>query len=279
MIPNILHFIWIRGDRDFGKGEFLSVCSALCNTTYDVVLHTDQADNGTPYNPWQIQHPRFRIRPTVFPRDICGVKARMANLSDIWRIRILHEMGGYYSDLDFIWFHDFDISESCQFVSAYENPTYRTVANAWMGAVPGFEPLTELLLKFEAVFESLAQRGITDLTTVTNAEAGLPKHHLLLWRITGDFCKSHAEILPRKQFYRNGWRRIGRVLRRAGIPLKQTVPTKLLGETNDLLKLDDITGFHFYATFYDIEQLLELPDFAAKMAPVVVFAEKNRRPD
>lgn len=276
MIPGILHFIWVQGEssRQPGYGEYLSVMSALKNTSYQVYYHTNLASSDNPYDPTKIVHPRFHLKQQEIPLTIHGVKARMANISDIWRIKVLHEFGGIYSDLDIIWFkdaHQLFGPTNPEFVSAYENPSYKTAANAFLAAVPGYSPFGELLASFDNIFRELAERGVTDLTI--DPPAGLPKYHTLLWRPTGEFSKAHAGlILGKFPFYRNGWRRIGRCLRRGGVALKPIVDQSLLGDTNDRLQLDDITGFHYYATLYDIEQLLELPDFREKLTPVIDYA-------
>ena len=272
MIPPLLHFVWIQGPgpKTFGYGEFLSVVSALRNTTYQVTLHTNlSANSANPYCPHRIAHPRFRIQPQDMPLTVHGVTARMANLSDIWRIRVLLEHGGIYSDTDILWLKDVSLPEA-DFVAAYENQAYKTVANAFLAAVPGYAPLAGLLEKFDGVFHALAAKGVTDLTV--DPPAGLSKHHVLLWKTTGDFSKAHGALLGKQAFYRNGWRRIGRCLRRGGVTLKPVVDQAALGSTNDRLQLRDLTGFHYYATLYDIEQLLELPDFRELLTPVLEAA-------
>ena len=269
MIPRLLHFVWIQGTgpKTFGYGEFLSVVSALTNTTYDVMLHTNLTPAAAnPYCPYRIVHPRFRIQRRDMPLAVHGVKARMANLSDIWRIKVLQEHGGLYSDTDILWFGDVSLPEA-DFVAAYENPSYKTVANAFLAAVPGYAPLAGLLETFDGVFHALAAKGVTDLTV--DPPAGLSKHHVLLWKTTGDFSKAHGVLLGKQHFYRNGWRRIGRCLRRAGVPLKPVVDVTALGNTDDRLQLKGLTGFHYYATLYDIEQLLDLPDFRELLTPVL----------
>jgi hypothetical protein len=269
MVPHLLHFVWVQGDgpKTFGYGEFLSVVSALQHTTYHVTLHTNlSATPSNPYCPYRIAHPRFRIQPQDMPLTVHGVKARMANLSDIWRIRVLFEHGGIYSDLDILWFKDVSLPDA-PFVAAYENPAYKTAANAFLASVPGYPPLKGLLETFDGVFHALAAKGVTDLTV--DPPTGLPKHHTLLWKTTGNFSKEHGVLLGKQPFYRNGWRRIGRCLRRAGVPLKPVVTVEALGATNDRLQLDDITGFHYYATLYDIEQVMELPDFREKITPIL----------
>ena len=277
MVPNFLHFIWIQGDsgKRFDYGEYLSVVSALLNTTYEVYLHTNLiVAPSNPYDPHKITHSRFHIKHHYMPTEIHGVKARMANLSDIWRIKTLQEYGGIYSDLDIIWFKNLElgvIPPGPVFVSAFENPSYKTAANALLVAEPGYAPFTGLLEEFDNIFRGLSARGITDLTV--NPPAGLPKYHTLLWKVTGDFSKANASLMLGKHpFYKNGWRRIGRCLRRAGVTLKPIVDVDALGDTNDRLQLDGITGFHYYATLFDIEQLLELPDFREKAQPVVDYA-------
>ena len=274
MIPNILHFVWIQGatSRYPGYGEYISVMSALKNTTYDIYYHTNLVTTGgAAYDPTKIVHPRFHLKQHFMPDVVQGVKCRLSLMSDIWRYKVLLEHGGIYSDLDIIWFKNLEpgyIPPGPIFLTAYENPSYKTIASAFLAAEPNFTPIQGLLEQFENILRGLAARGITDITV--EPPSGLSRYHTLLWKPSGEFCKEHASlILGKEAFCKNGWRRIGRCLRRAGVPLRPVVEVEALGDTNDRLQFNGITGFHYYATLFSIEQLLELPDFKEQLAPIV----------
>ena len=259
----LVHTIWIHdvsGGRTFGVGEWLSLMSLLRNTTYRVVLHTNLKQGDTPvYDPYKIQHDRFLINHRPYDMMVHGVRVRPANLSDMERIRLLYESGGIYADLDIWWLSDIDLTGYGQIVTAYENPSYKTVANAFIvSKTASWDPFLQLYRQMEDVFRQLAARGVTDLRD--NPAVGLSKNHTLLWKLTGDFLKQHdVSILGRRQFYKNGWRRIGRELRRLGVTMNPVVDEALLGNTNDRLSFEGIVGFHYYAGLFTAEQLFMIP--------------------
>jgi hypothetical protein len=80
--------------------------------------------------------------------------------------------------------------------------------------------------------------------------------------------------MPRAHFYKNGWRRIGRELRRLGVELKPTVDVSLLGNTNDRVSLEGVSGFHHFAELYSAEQVLRIPVVEAAFHPVLDWGHK-----
>ena len=266
--------VWIQDARPFGIGEWCSVLSVLKNTGYSLVLHTNLSPGeAAPYDPYNIHHDRFSIEQRVFQMEVEGVRARPANISDIERIRILYERGGIYSDTDIIWRKEIDLSGCGTIVTAYENPSYKTVANAFIAAEPGWEPFKGLLAEMRGRFIALRARNITDITA--DPLFGLSKNHTLLWKLTGDFMKHNgATILGKKHFYKNGWRRIGREVVRRGVPLLPQLDPALLGTTADAVNLQDADGFHYYAALFQINQLLSIPCVAALIEPIIVFGQE-----
>ena len=267
-----VHTIWIQdpsSNRTFGIGEWLSILTLLKNTDYCVRLHTNLVPGQSEYDPYRISHERFLINQRSYDLTYHDVRMRAANLSDMERIRVLHEEGGIYSDLDLWWMGPIDLAATGYLVAAYENPSYKTVTNAFLAAKePGHPVLKELLRQMEARFINLKSRGILDLTG--NPSTGLSPHHTLLWKLTGDtFKQNQASILPRAHFYKNGWRRVGRELRRLGVELKPSVDVSLLGNTNDRVNLEGIAGFHHFAELYSAEQVLRIPVVAEKFQPVL----------
>ena len=272
-VPLTVHTIWIQdpsSNRTFGIGEWLSILSLLKNTEYRVLLHTNLVAGQSEYDPYRISHDRFLINQRTFDLTWHGVRMRPANLSDIERIRILHEHGGIYADLDIWWLRPLpDFHPADTLLAAYENPSYKTVANAFLAAqTVGHPVLRELLREMEYRFIALQSSGTLDLTA--NPATGLSRYHTLLWKLTGDFLKqNHATILGRAHFYKNGWRRIGRELRRHGVALDAVVDQSLLGHTNDRVKLDGIAGYHYYAGLYTAAQALKIPVIEEAFQPVL----------
>jgi hypothetical protein len=271
-VPHTVHTIWIQdpsSNRTFGIGEWLSILSLLKNTDYRVLLHTNLAPGQSEYDPYRISHDRFLINQCDFNLTWNGVRMRAANLSDIERIRILYENGGIYADLDIWWKQPVELPTSHTLITAYENPSYKTVANAFIVAREiGSSVLQEILRQMESRFINLRNRGITDLTA--NPAEGLSPHHTLLWKLTGDIFKQNgANILGKAPFYKNGWRRIGRELRRIGVEFKPSVVPSQLGNTADHVTLDGISGFHYYAALFTPEQVLRIPIVSDTFQPVL----------
>ena len=275
-IPNICHFIWIDSGG-WGWPQAVSLGSALANTRYEVWLHTNlKPGDAAEYDPYDVSHERLKIVPRAFPSHIHGVKARAANLSDIARIEILYEHGGIYSDLDILWLRSVEFgvppaSKELRLISAFENPSYKTVADAFIAAVPRHPALAELLTLMDYRFACVAAAGVLDLTVFSGPDA--IKYHTILWKLIGNHLKAHADLLlGRREFYKNGWRRIGRQLRAAGVPLRPIVDERLLGSTADRFDLTGAVGYHWYATMYPLADQMLCPAIAAKIGPAVARA-------
>lgn len=274
-MPTPLHFIWIQDERPWGYGEWISVLSALKNTTYRVLLHTNLEPNDprTPANidPYKIVHQRFMIVQRPFQMTIEGVRARPANVSDLERVRLMYTEGGIYSDLDIWWVRDLDLFGLPLPAAAYENPAYRTVANAFLASEPGWPGWKELEQQMLDVFRALAAKGVIDLRGNPGGRLNV-KHHALLWKLTGDFLKSHgATLLGKRHFYKNGWRRIGRAIHRSMPSEPLRVDLAALGETVDAVDLSGITGFHYYAGLYDYNQVMLITPLQDFVLPILSY--------
>ena len=261
MIPTTLHFIWIQDERPWGFGEWIALMSALRNTTYRVLLHTNLTPDSpmAAPSPYNITDEHFVLDHRDFQMTVEGVRARPANISDLERVRLMFTDGGIYSDLDIWWQRDLDLLGAESPVAAYENPAYKNVANAFLASEPGWAGWKELEEQMLAVFRGLAAKGITDLRGDPDGRLNV-KHHALLWKLTSNYLKSHgATLLGKHHFYKNGWRRIGRALRRAGVEKSLRVDPLALGTTNDAVNLSGITGFHYYAGLYNYNHVLLIP--------------------
>lgn len=274
MIPRVIHFIWINKTQDFDAGEYASVLSALMNTTYKVVLHTNLGprDLKSKYNPYKLLpswRTRFKINQMKFEDTFEGVKARMANISDVYRILLLYKYGGMYSDLDMFWFKDLvldtgeDPLKKHDYIVAWENPSYKTVQNAWMAMAKGFKPAGELLEAFRESFRKLAKKGRTDISTSRDL-----KDHMLLYHPTSAFAKTQSDlIIGKKYFFKNGWRRFGRVMSRLKLPMR--FDNRDYGATKDDIQVDDVVGIHYGNYLYPYESVIRIPAIKNKMANVL----------
>jgi hypothetical protein len=274
MIPRVIHFIWINKTQDFDAGEYASVLSALMNTTYKVVLHTNLGprDLKSKYNPYKLVSSwkgRFKINQMEFKDTFEGVKARMANISDIYRILLLYKYGGMYSDLDMFWFKDLKLDDGSDplrahhYIVAWENPSYKTVQNAWMAMAKGFKPAGDLLEDFRESFRKLAKKGRTDISTSRDL-----KDHMLLYHPTSAFAKTKSDlIIGKKYFFKNGWRRFGRAMTRLKLPMRFN--NRDYGATKDDIQVDDITGIHYGNYLFPYESVIRIPAIKDKMANVL----------
>ena len=208
MIPSILHFIWISDKKIFGKLEYLSLLSALKNTPYKIFLHTNlESDLCKVYNPYSIHHDRFTIIKQTFICEYRGIKIRPATLSDILRIHILEQYGGLYSDLDILWFKPipFDLSQY-KLLCTWQNQSYKIITNYILGAEKGYN-FQEVYKNIDLIFDRLHKKNITSVCDDTL------KHHLTLFKVSGDFFLHHSDIILKKHYFnKNTWRTIWRFL-------------------------------------------------------------------
>ena len=105
MIPQIIHFVWpALNSEDIPAPNLLrNIQIALLNTTFDIFIHTN-VDFPVP------KDPRVRVIRREFDLTIRGIPfqeskkfKRIAHISDIYRLDILYEYGGVYSDFDVVW--------------------------------------------------------------------------------------------------------------------------------------------------------------------------------
>lgn len=273
-IPKVIHFVWINGTRDFSQGEYVAILSAIMNTSYQVVLHTNLKPKQikSKYNPYKLKsYKKFSIQKEEFNFDIHGLKLTFASLSDYYRMNILYEHGGIYSDTDILWFRDIpqDFSK-IDFFGSYENqhPQYDTLTNAIIGSKKHYKPLLELGKTFDTIVEEVKEKGITDMSDKTK----YPKTHWTFFKPSVDFIRKNAKLLlPQKEFYRNGARRIGKNLLKVGVKI-DPYAKKLAGELGESvvkIQLDDVTGFHWYNYLYDFEEIIQLPGMKEKIQNVL----------
>ena len=151
MIPNIVHFIWLKGDlsRPFSFINYLSIRSvAEVHKPNKIYLHCDHVEPDNPN--WQAVMPYVEIRRAHPPEEIGGKHLRYAQYkSDVIRLEILLKHGGVYLDCDFILLkplHDLMISP---LTMVQDGPEKQSVSNGviicapeqafladWLAAIP-----------------------------------------------------------------------------------------------------------------------------------------------
>jgi mannosyltransferase OCH1-like enzyme len=226
MIPPLLHFIWIESRKPFGKLEWIVIRSAIMNTPYKIILHTNlKKGEAGKYDPYKLKSKRFSIMHHLYSLDYNGIKLKEATLSDILRIEYLQKYGGIYSDTDLVWFKPLPLSlETNKLIGNWENKSYKILTNNLIAAEKGYN-FTPLLKEFDEILEGLKAKGVKNISESTL------KNHMTLFYATGTFIKKHAtDILERKYYMRNGWRMCQKIIQGELPPEK--------------LKLDDIYGFH-----------------------------------
>ena len=241
-IPKILHFIWINR-RDFGEGEYTSLMSAIKNTSYNVVLHTDiePSQIDSPYNPYNIVSDKLRIEKHTFPEDskIEGVLLPVALISDVYRVQILYDQGGMYSDLDILWLKDLPIDlGTIDLIGTYDLQSYKHLTNSFMGCAQHYEPFKELDKLTLELLRAEYARGNKDMRKGKT-------NYFRLYKLQCPFIKERAgHILPQRIINKNTHARIGRVIRR-----------------EDKLYLNDIYAFNWYNSLYEFKDVKEMPGF------------------
>lgn len=269
MIPPILHFVWInQGSADFGEGEYASLLSAIMNTSYEIYLHTDLKKSSIKggCNPYSLKHARFRIVHHDISTTIEGVKLRMANVSDIYRILILHAYGGMYSDLDMLWKKNVDVDlKKLTMLAGWENPSYKLTSNAFIGCREGYPPLLTLVEDFLKIIEKLRLKGVYDVTGPDPTH----KFHIMFLKVTQKFVKEHCTlILPKQYFFKNGFRRIARVFRKMRMSFRNQESISQ-SQTEDCLDFAGITAFHYYNDFFPFRKLVRIPAVRREFSDVL----------
>lgn len=151
MVPNIVHFIWLKGDlsRPFSFINYLSIRSvAEIQKPAKIYLHCDHEEPDNPN--WQAVLPYVELCHVTPPERIGGKALGYAQYkSDVVRLDILLEHGGTYLDCDFILlkpFHDLMVSP---LTMIHDGPKQQSVSNGviicapkqafladWLAAIP-----------------------------------------------------------------------------------------------------------------------------------------------
>lgn len=104
MIPNIIHFIYIKGPSfDFNIIHYMAVKSALLVQKPDKIYmyYSEEPNNNNLL--WEETKKYVTLEKIIPPDEIYGIKIiHNAHKADIIRLRKLHERGGIYLDLDVI---------------------------------------------------------------------------------------------------------------------------------------------------------------------------------
>lgn len=250
-IPKIMHFIWINR-RDFGEGEYVSVMSAILNTSYKVVLHTDCKPSQIKgkYDPYKIEkkHDKFRIEYVEsFPTTIQGVLLPVALISDVYRVNILNKWGGMYSDLDILWLSDLPVELSkMDLIGTYDLESYKHLTNSFMGCAKGYKPFKELNKLTLELLDHEFERGNKDMREGKT-------NYFRIYKLQCGFIKERADfVLPQRVINKNTHARIGRVIK---------------GE--DKLRLTDIHAFNWYNSMYKFEDVKKMPGFKELLSNIL----------
>ena len=227
MIPLILHFIWIQRTQAFGRLEYLSVVSALHNTSYQVILHTDATPSDSEYCPFKIQSTRFTIDSFPFPDSIQSIPAKPSALSDYYRLVFCSQSGGIYSDIDILWFKPLPENVlNTNLFSAWENQPYKVVNSAIFGCKKDYD-FSELFKELHQSLEKLPSTRHKDLAENNNF------NHVYLYKIVSRWLRDHSDlILKRVCFFKNTYYKINKYC--SGVITDKDVSFK------------DAIGYHVY---------------------------------
>jgi len=200
--------------------------SALRNTTYDVILHTDSSNIS-------IQHPRFSIHYMTFSSVYENIEIQTVHISDIWRIRILQTYGGLYSDCDILWLKELPLDPSATLIATYDLQSYKHLTQSFIAATKGHPALQEL--EFE-VCEMLRKRN--GKTLMKNSKSA----YFAIYNVQIRILKQRADQILHQSFInKNTHARIGRAI-----------------DGTDSLRLKDIYAFNWYNSMYPFDKIKEL---------------------
>lgn len=224
MIPPVLHFIWIQDQKPFSQLEYLSIKSAIKNTPYKIILHTNlNPGQAGPFDPFPLISDRFSVDIQNYICEYRGIKIRAPMLSDLLRIQILAKYGGIYSDLDMIWLAPLPVDlASATMIAPWQNQSYKILATYVLAVQENYNffPLQQ---EFEAIFDMFQKKGKDDIPGKTLDE------YLLLYRATAKFFKERADVILKKKFFeKNTWKNIWRFLTDQ-IPEEKIVLTDICG--------------------------------------------------
>lgn len=136
MIPRVVHFLWITVDKSPSEQHLLGIKTAVANTTMKVILHTNDRTIA-PMRGVEIRYREFETTikgisldqtPTMITEGLCA--SRIAHLSDIYRLDILYEEGGIYSDMDVLWLRNPWEFWDKRIVIGYTNKAYKILTNS-----------------------------------------------------------------------------------------------------------------------------------------------------
>jgi hypothetical protein len=146
MIPELIHFIWIDIPT-LEMPELFKNCiiSAVKNTNCKVILHTD-ADICISGVETRKREFDLCVKGVKYnPSEIVDQGKRVSHLKDIYRLQILLENGGIYSDCDTLWLKNpWSLLNKKCFIG-YQTKSYKVLCNAIIGAEANHPAIKEYL--------------------------------------------------------------------------------------------------------------------------------------
>ena len=105
MIPNIVHFIYIK-ERPWKLHHYLSIKSATRLNPKEINIWLNEEPEG---EWWELTKPLVKLNFIDPPTEIFGIPiTQPAHKSDIIRLQVLLEYGGIYADTDTIFVKSFN---------------------------------------------------------------------------------------------------------------------------------------------------------------------------
>jgi len=140
MIPKVLHFIWITVGEPMPESLKIGLLTAKANTTMKIILHTNDR-SLEPTEGIEYRYREFNLSIKNITMEEAGDMtykgsraSRLSHIKDIYRLEILYEEGGIYSDLDVLWLRNpWEFWEE-KVVIGYSNKSYHILCNAVMMA-------------------------------------------------------------------------------------------------------------------------------------------------
>ena len=148
MIPLVFHFGYFRGAKNWEWRDVHTLCIRTClaNVKPDkLIIHYDKDGDGPHWDAvkalpgveWRLEQPISQVNGY----DVSDQRQP----HDVFRLQTLVPEGGFYADLDFVFFKPFDTLRHHEAIIGTQCKQKMKLACGLMGCIPGSKYMTEYL--------------------------------------------------------------------------------------------------------------------------------------
>ena len=192
MIPMIFHFAYFRGKTNWRWLDFHTLClqSCLARAHPDkIIVHYDRDGEGEAWEAARLL-PKVEWRQVEAPDTINGYPVIDQRLwADIYRLRVLHEEGGFYCDLDFVFLKNFESLRHAEAIIGTQCKQKKKLACGLMGSVAG----STFIKAYLDAYKEWTPKEEKKVWTFAN---------VIPWKLS---LEHPVTVLPRVVFYPVAW--------------------------------------------------------------------------